>query len=363
MKNNAFHQLGKCINLPVWAEYASRNGKLPSERPPWLGGELGRLPISSSSTESASANASGVHLVLLGPDGIAIPIRPFRLEEPAVVVPVSGLAPGHGLLGAHDGEPPLHPGRGGARRRGQRERGPGCPGVSCADDVLELRVLVRLLTPRADGAGVLDCVREALGADLEVALAGEYVVAALVAHDLAVAAVDGAGGSFRPGHLRVAGLGVDDLVHEVRARDAVEAAREEGVGDVLLLDARGDGRVHGLVVGRGRDVDVVAGELVRLRLVVERHVVAAGAQLAVEVVAGVADVAAGVGAAGEGDHGTVGPAGGLRAGVVAAPAAGVGHPTQAAAVAVAQPPAAAVGGHGGRSGDGCSSYGSVSGGG
>ena len=91
------------MHLPVWAEYGSRDGKLPSERPPWLGGELDRLAISSSTTEAASAHASGVHLILLGPDGIAIAIRPLGLKEPAVVVPVSGLAPGHGLLGAHNG--------------------------------------------------------------------------------------------------------------------------------------------------------------------------------------------------------------------------------------------------------------------
>jgi hypothetical protein len=38
---------------------AGMDGKLPSERPPWFGGELGRLPISSSSTlAAASTNAS-----------------------------------------------------------------------------------------------------------------------------------------------------------------------------------------------------------------------------------------------------------------------------------------------------------------
>jgi hypothetical protein len=334
------------MHLPVWAEYSSRDGKLPSERPPWLGGELGRLSISSTSTQAACS----VHLILLGPDSIAIPIRPLGLEEPAVVVPVSGLAPGHGLLGAHDGEPPLHPGSSGARRRGQRERrpAPGCGISGSANDVVKLRVLVWLLAPGADGTGVLDGVGEALGADLEVALTGEDVVAALVAHDVGVAAVDGAGGAPGPRHLRVAGLRVDDLVHEVRARDTVEAAREEGVGDVLLLHAGGDGRVHGLVVGRGRDVDVVAGELL---VAVGGHVDAGGAELAVEVVAGVADVASRAGAAGEGDHGAVAARGGgrLRAGVVAS-AAGEGHAREAAAVAVAEAAAAAGGGHGGRPG-------------
>jgi hypothetical protein len=50
----------------------------------------------------------------------------------------------------------------------------------------------------ADDTSVLDGVSEALGADLQVALAREYVIAALVAHDLGVAAVDGAGGSLAP---------------------------------------------------------------------------------------------------------------------------------------------------------------------
>ena len=101
--------------------------------------------------------------------------------------------------------------------------------------------------------------------------------------------------------------------------------------------------------------------LLLLLLAVGRHV-AADAEVAVEVVAGVAHVAARVRAAGEGDHGTVAGDGRLRAGAVA-PAAGVGHPRQAAVVAVAEPPAA-VGGHGGRSGHGAgSSYGSVNGGG
>ena len=253
------------------------------------------------------------------------------------MIPVPGLAPGHCLLRPHYRQPPLHPGRcsaTGTRRRWQRQGGPR-PGRA-ANHILQLCVLVWLLAAGADGAAVLDGVAEALGADLEVALAGEDVLAALVAHDLGVASVDGTGGPLGAGHLRVAGLGLDDLVHEVGARDAVEAAGEERVGDVLLLDAGGDGGVHGLVVGRSRDVDVVAVEL----LVVGREV---AAELAVEVVAGVADVAAGVSAAGEGDHGAVG-GGGLGA---AAVLAGVGHAREAAAVAVAEAAAAAaVGGHG-----------------
>jgi hypothetical protein len=38
------------------------------------------------------------------------------------VIPVAGLAPGHGLLRAHNGEPALHPGRGGAAARRRRQR-------------------------------------------------------------------------------------------------------------------------------------------------------------------------------------------------------------------------------------------------
>ncbi|KAE8773637.1 wall-associated receptor kinase-like 14 [Hordeum vulgare] len=48
-----------------------------------------------------------------------------------------------------------------------------------------------------------DGVAEALDADLEVPLAWQDVLAALVAHDLGVVAVDGAGGALGAGHLRV----------------------------------------------------------------------------------------------------------------------------------------------------------------
>lgn len=190
---------------PVWAEDASRDLELPSERPPWLAGELRRLPVVSTQPASTAAAASSaiVGIVLLWPDGIPIPIGPFGLKQPAVVIPVAGLAPCHGLLRPHNRQPPLHPGRGSAAgRRGQGERGPGTA-VGGADQVVHLGGLVGLLAAGAEGAGVLDGVAEALGADLEAPLAWQDVLATLVAHDLGVAAVDGAGGALGAGHLRV----------------------------------------------------------------------------------------------------------------------------------------------------------------
>jgi hypothetical protein len=323
---------GHVSHSPVWAKDTRRNLELASERPPWLARELCRLAVASTQPAASATATAIVDLVLLGPNGIAIPVCPLGLEQPPIVIPIAGLAPGHGLLRPHYRQPPLHPRRRQATgRRRQRQRRPR------TDHVVELGGLVGVLAAGA-GAAVLDGVGEAVGADLEVALAGEDVVAALVAHDLGVAAVDGAGGALGAGHLRVAGLRLDHLVHEVRPRDAVEAAGEERVGDVLLLHARRDGRVHRLVVRRRRDRHVVVEELLpRLR----RHV-AAVAELAVEVVAGVAHVAPRVGAAGERHHRPVAAAaGGLSAAVLA----GVGHAREAAAVAVTQA-AAAAGSHG-----------------
>ncbi|CAA6669625.1 unnamed protein product [Spirodela intermedia] len=63
----------------------------------------------------------------------------------------------------------------------------------------------------------------AFGAYLVAALAGDDVGAALVPHDLAVAADGGADGPPGSGHLRMARLGVDHLLHQVGAGVTVEA--------------------------------------------------------------------------------------------------------------------------------------------
>ena len=84
------------------------------------------------------------------------------------------------------------------------------------------------------------------------------------------------------------GLGLDHFVHEVSLGGAVESSGEHGVGDVLLFDFLGYGRVRRLVVWRRRHVDGVVVEV-------------DAAYFAVEVVSGVVDIAAGVGSSGECD--------------------------------------------------------------
>ena len=234
---------------------------------------------------------------VLGPDGVAVAIGALGFEEPAVVVELAGLV-GVGLLDQR--QAPLHlvaVGAGGPA--GQRERprdlGP-------ASEVLPLGVLVRLLAARAGGAAGLDGVREAVDADPEVALAGEHDVAAGVAHGPGVAALDHAGAGALVGAAAAAVL----LVHDVRAGDAVEAAGEERAGNVALLGPGGGGGaavlvLHGLVVGRHGDVDVVV-------LKVD------AADLRVQVVARVADEAPGVGPAAEDDRRRRGGRGGRLAG-------------------------------------------------
>lgn len=88
----------------------------------------------------------------------------------------------------------------------------------------------------------------------------------------------------------MAGLGVDHLVHEMSARDAVETSGEQGAGHVLLLDILGDGRVHGLVVWSRRDVDGVVCEV-------------DASEFAVEVISRVVDVASGGSSSSECDAG------------------------------------------------------------
>lgn len=82
---------------------------------------------------------------------------------------------------------------------------------------------------------------------------------------------------------------VSDFVHEVSTSGAVEAAGEEGVGDVLFFNLGGDGGVHGekfhgAVVRGGRDEDMVVGEIFFGEV--------CAAQLAFKVVPGVAHVPA-----------------------------------------------------------------------
>lgn len=289
---------------PVRTDDGSWNPELAGHRPPWFGQELPGV------TRSSRGAAIGIVVrAILGPYGVAIAIGALGLEEPAVMIELAGLVDG-GLLDQR--QAPLHLVAVGARRpAGQRER-PRDLGRA-GGKVLPVGVLVRLLAPRAGAAAGLDGVGEAVDADPEVALAGEDVVAAGVAHGPGVAAFDHA----RAGSLGAAAAapgrraGCVGLVHDVRAGDAVEAAGEERAGDVALL---GPGRaaaaaaaaiavvvVHGLVVGRHGDVDVVVLEV-------------DAADLRVEIVARVADEAARVGPAAEDDRGRRRGRGGRLAG-------------------------------------------------
>jgi hypothetical protein len=247
-----------------------------------------------------------IHAVL-GPDGVAVAIGALGLEEPAVVIEVAGLVD-VGLLDQR--QAPLHlvaVGTGGPAWQRERPRDLGRAG-----EVLPLGVLVRLLAARAGGAAGLDGVREAVDADPEVTLAGEHVVAAGVAHGPGVAALDHAGAGAL-GSAAAAGAGAVLLVHDVRAGDAVEAAGEERAGDVALLGPGAAAAavlvLHGLVVGRHGDVDVVVLEV-------------DAADLRVQVVARVADESPGVGPAAEDDRRRRGGRGGRLAGALRRHAAG-----------------------------------------
>jgi len=287
---------------PVRTDDGSWNPELAGQRAPRFGQELLGVPRSSW-----GAAIGVVFCAILGPDGIAIAIGALCLEEPAVMIELAGLVD-VGLLDQRQAPVHLVVAIGARRPAGQRERPRGL-GRATGGKVLPLGVLVRLLAPGAGAAAGLDGVGEAVDADPEVALAGEDVVAAGVAHGLGVAPLDHA----RAGSLAAAPAGggcvvVGLVVHDVRAGDAVEAAGEERAGDVALL---GPGRaaaaaivvVHGLVVGRHGDVDVVVLEV-------------DAADLRVEVVARVADEAARVGPAAEDDRGRRRGRGGRLAGAL-----------------------------------------------
>lgn len=286
---------------PVRTDDGSWNPELAGQRAPRFGQELLGVPRSSW-------GAGVVVCAILRPDGVAIAIGALGLEEPAVMIELAGLVD-VGLLDQR--QAPLHlvVAVGARRPAGQRERPRGL-GHATGGKVLPLGVLVRLLAPGAGAAAGLDGVGEAVDADPEVALAGEDVVATGIAHGPGVAPLDHAraGSLAAPGGGWVVGL----VVHDVRTGDAVEAAGEERAGDVALL---GPGRatavvvVHGLVVGRHGDVDVVVLEV-------------DAADLRVEVVARVADEAPRVGPAAEDDRGRRRGRGGRLAGALRRHAAG-----------------------------------------
>lgn len=252
--------------VPVRTDDGCWNLELAGERPPRFGQELLGMP-------AWSASVAVIVCAVLRPNGVAVAVRAFGLEEPAVVIKLARLVD---IRLLHQRHAPVHLAVGSFRPAAQRQRSIH---PRCADDVLPLGVLVRLLAAGAGGAAGLDGVSEAVDADPELALAGEDVVAAAVAHDLGVASLHHAAAGPLAAGAPAAGTA---LVHDVRAGDAVEAAGEERAGDVLLVGCLGNVLVHGLVVRRHRDVDVV---------VLEVH----AADLRVQVVARVADEATGVG--------------------------------------------------------------------
>lgn len=73
----------KLIFLPVWAENCLRYPNLPRQWPPVSHPKVGWLfePLKSCSTT----------MPILGPDSIPIPIGPFCLKEPAVMIKISRL--------------------------------------------------------------------------------------------------------------------------------------------------------------------------------------------------------------------------------------------------------------------------------
>lgn len=165
---------------PVRTDDASWNLELAGEWPPWFGHELLGMPLHPIS-------GIIVHIVVW-PNGITIAIRALGLEEPAVMVKLTRLVGVHGAL-LHQRQTPLHL----APWPMWQRQSPCELIVGVGEDFLPLGVLVKLFAPGADAAPTLDSVGEAVDADLEVALAGEDVLTAAVAHDLAVAALNHAG--------------------------------------------------------------------------------------------------------------------------------------------------------------------------
>lgn len=162
---------------PVRTDDTSWNLELAGEWPPWFGHELLGMPLHPIPSII-------IHIVVW-PNGITIAIRPLGLKEPAVMVKFTRLV---GAL-LHQRQAPLHLPPWSLWQR----QSPCQLIVGVGEDFLPVGVLVKLFAPGADTAVTLDSVGEAVDADFEVTLAGEDVLSAAVAHDLAVAPLDHAG--------------------------------------------------------------------------------------------------------------------------------------------------------------------------
>lgn len=169
----------KSAIVPIRANDSGRDLQLARQRPPRLAHELLGMPMPSTPII--------IFAILVRPYRIPIPISPFCLKQPPVVIKLARLRVHCGLL--HHRQPPLELSTGPWRRKGEGMRRLA---VRVGNHLLPFCYFVGLLASGAEAAAALHRIGEALRANLEVALAGDDIVAMLVLHELGITALDGA---------------------------------------------------------------------------------------------------------------------------------------------------------------------------